>query len=63
MTAESSGRSTLIATLRSCFEVVREVDRRHAARAELALDAVAVGERGGERGHRHWYTRPRFMTS
>ena len=27
-------------------EVVREVDRGHAAGAELALDAVAVGERG-----------------
>ena len=26
------------------LEIVREVDRRHAARAELALDAVAVGE-------------------
>ena len=26
------------------LEVVREVDRGHAARAELALDAVAVGE-------------------
>ena len=25
-------------------QVVREIDRRHAARAELALDAVAVGE-------------------
>ena len=31
------------------LEVVGEVHRRHAARAELALDAVAVGERGGER--------------
>ena len=29
-------------------EVLGEVDRRHAARAELALDAVAVGEGGGE---------------
>ena len=26
-------------------EVVREVDRRHAALPELALDAVAVGQR------------------
>ena len=30
------------------LEVVREVDGRHAAGAELALDAVAVGKRGGE---------------
>ena len=29
-------------------EVVREVDGGHAARAELALDAVAVGEGDGE---------------
>jgi hypothetical protein len=31
-------------------EVVRAVDHGHAAAAELALDAVAVGERGGEAG-------------
>ena len=29
-------------------QVLGEVDRRHAARAELALDAVAVGEGGRE---------------
>jgi hypothetical protein len=27
------------------FEIVREIDRRHAARAELALDPIAVGQR------------------
>jgi len=32
------------------FEVVREVHGGHAASAELAVDAVAVGERGGEAG-------------
>ena len=26
------------------LEIAREVDRRHAARAELALDAIPVGE-------------------
>ena len=30
-------------------EVVREVDRRHAAAAELALEPIAVGEGGLER--------------
>ena len=34
------------------LDVVREVHRRHAASAELALDAVAVGERGEESGIR-----------
>ena len=32
------------------LEVVRQVDRRHAALAQLPLEAVAVGERGGECG-------------
>ena len=31
------------------LEVVREVDRRHAALAELSLDLVAVGEGGLQR--------------
>ena len=31
------------------LEVVREIDGRHAAGAELALDAIAVGERGARR--------------
>ncbi len=31
------------------FEVAREVHGRHAARAELALDAIAVGEGGLKR--------------
>ena len=48
MTAASSGCSTLMATLRSCLQVLGEVDGGHAALAELALDAVAVGEGGGE---------------
>ena len=34
------GRSTLMATRRSCLQVVGEVDGRHAALAELALDPV-----------------------
>ena len=37
-------RSTLIATWRSCLRSCGEVDGGHAAGAELALDAVAVGE-------------------
>ena len=32
------------------LEVLGEVDRRHAAGAELALDAVAVGQSSGEPG-------------
>ena len=46
----SSGRSTFTATLRSVLQVLGQVDGGHAALAELALDAVAVGEGGGERG-------------
>ena len=34
------------------LEIVREVDGGHAALAELALDAVAVGEGGGEASRR-----------
>jgi hypothetical protein len=30
------------------LDVVREIDRGHAARAEFALDAVAVGQRRGD---------------
>ena len=33
------------------FDVACEVDRRHAARAEFALDAVAVGQGVGEGLH------------
>jgi hypothetical protein len=33
-------------------EVLGEVHRRHAALAQLALDAVALGEGGGETGER-----------
>ena len=40
----SSGCSTLSATGRSCLQVLGQVDGRHAAAAELALDRVAVGE-------------------
>ena len=32
------------------LEVVGEIDRRHAAGPKFALDAVVVGERGGEAG-------------
>ena len=32
------------------LEVLGEVDRRHAARPEFALEAVAVGEGAGEAG-------------
>ena len=47
------------------LEVVREVDRRHAARAELALDAVAVGEGGreAEEGLAHCFTFARSSVS
>ena len=34
------------------LEVLRQVDRGHAALAELALDGVAIRERGGESGDR-----------
>ena len=30
------------------LEVVRQVDRRHTARAELALDAIPIGEACGQ---------------
>ncbi len=33
-------------------QIAGQVDRRHPARAELALDPVAVGQGGGERRHR-----------
>ena len=46
--AASSGRSTFTATWRSVLQVLGEIDRGHAARAELALDAVAVGEGGAK---------------
>src|SRR5262245_48525872 len=29
-------------------DVVREIDRRHAAGAELPIDAIAIGEGGGQ---------------
>jgi hypothetical protein len=32
------------------LEIVREVDRSHAALPELPLDAVAVGKGGGKSG-------------
>jgi hypothetical protein len=44
-------------------EIVRQVDRGHAAGAELALDAVAVGERGGEALHGPDHCRIRFSSS
>ena len=41
--------------LAAVLQVFGEIDRGHAALAELALEAVAVAERGGEAGidHRH----------
>ena len=38
------------------LQVVREIDSGHATRAELALDAVAVGKDGAEAAERvgHW---------
>ena len=36
-----------MATSRSCFMSVREIHGCHAAGAELAVEAVAVGESGG----------------
>ena len=50
MTAPSSGWSTLMATSRSCLRSCGEVDGGHAAGAEFALDAVAVGNRREETG-------------
>ena len=38
------GMKDLDRDLAVVLEIVRQVDRRHPARAELALDAVAVGE-------------------
>ena len=49
--AASSGWSTLRATGRSCRSL-GEIDRGHAAPAELALERVAVGERGLQGGRR-----------
>ena len=40
------GPQHLDGDLAAVLEVVGEVDRRHAALAELALDAVAVGDQG-----------------
>ena len=49
--AEARARRKLERTLRDApivAEVMRQVDRGHPARAELALDAVAVGEGAAE---------------
>ena len=43
------GSQELDGDLAAVLEVRREVDGGHAARADLALDAIAVGE-GGKRG-------------
>ena len=37
-------------------DVLRQIDGRHTARTELALDAVAVGERCGQLSERHAYS-------
>ena len=48
------GLQDLEGDLAVVLEVLGEVDRRHAALAELALDAVAIGEGGREAiGGRH----------
>ena len=44
------GPQDLDGDLAVVLEVLRQVDGGHAARAELALEAVAVGERLGEAG-------------
>ena len=44
------------------LEVVGEVDRGHAALAQLALKAVAVGEGGGEAGENVGHFRSRSAT-
>ena len=30
------------------LEIVREIDRRHPARAQITVDAISIGERDGE---------------
>ena len=46
------GVQDLDGDLAAVLQVVGEIDGGHAALAELALDAVAVGEGGGEAGYR-----------
>ena len=41
----SSGRTTLMATRAAVAQVPRQIDRRHPAGADLALEGVAVAER------------------
>ena len=44
------------------LQVLGEVHRRHAALAELALDAVAAGERGGQAFHSRAHGRSTSIT-
>jgi hypothetical protein len=44
------GLQNLHCHLAIVLEILREVDRSHAALTQLALDRVAVGEGGGETG-------------
>ena len=50
--AASSGRRTLIATGRACLRSCGQVDRGHAAAADLAAEGVAVREDGRETRNR-----------
>ena len=54
MTAASSGRSTLMRDAAIVPDVVREIDGRHAAGAELALDAIAIRQLGRQADQILW---------
>lgn len=47
-TAASSGLSTLTATFALVPQIVGEIDGRHAALPEFALESVVWGEGGGQ---------------
>ena len=53
------GAQDLDRDLAVVLQILGEVHRGHAARAELPLDAVAVGEGGGETSFRHCKNRSR----
>ena len=61
MTAREFGAEDLDGDLAVVLEVVGEVDGGHAARAELAFEAVAVGEGGGQAGGRVGAHRPALV--
>ena len=56
MTAAQLGMEDLDGDLAAVLEVLGEIDRGHAALAQLALEAIAIGDSGGEArydiGHR-----------